>query len=325
MTSMMEQRSLAVLTLALIVPFLTELLSGNTPLATFIDPMVFGYFVVMYGFPALLIREAWIRWRIGMVPLFALGIAYAILNEGVAARTLLLTDHEMFMEPLRGFDTFGLNLPWASLILPWHALYSVLYPIMIVTVLYPKASRQRWLSNGAVLVLSLTVFAIGSLSYFGDALYVSKSPWYLLLFWAIIAAVASSVRKFASNSATYATREGAGSQRSLLAFGACLIVVFIAPLALAKTGLPGIIQVALTTLLILSLYRYYVRRHALSPTSLAFVAIGHYLLGTIMTALVLGPRASLGLVPVWAIILALFVLLRKRTADPDVSGKPSIS
>ena len=69
-----------ILTLVVIVPFLTELLSGNFTLSRFFIPPVFIAFIIAYGLAALLIRELAVKWKLGIEGIFILGLAYGIYN-----------------------------------------------------------------------------------------------------------------------------------------------------------------------------------------------------------------------------------------------------
>src|SRR5690348_14797552 len=72
--------------LAVLAPFLAEVVtSSNTPAILF--PVIGILLVLIYGLPALLIRELWMRRWIGWPGFVVLGVAYTALNEGVVAST----------------------------------------------------------------------------------------------------------------------------------------------------------------------------------------------------------------------------------------------
>ena len=123
-----------VLSLLLLAPFLTELLSGNLPASQFFQPQVYVFLATVgYGFPILLLREFAVRRRLGLAGLFMLGLVYGIFNEGILARTFYLASNV----PIKTFDgygyVFGVAIPWAITISIWHALHSFVYPIVAVS------------------------------------------------------------------------------------------------------------------------------------------------------------------------------------------------
>ena len=65
-TDIKRTKRIVIITLLLAVPLLTELLSGNTALPKIVNPLVFGYFIIMYGFPVILVREAAAAWKLGL-------------------------------------------------------------------------------------------------------------------------------------------------------------------------------------------------------------------------------------------------------------------
>jgi len=161
-----------VFTLILIVPFLTELLSGNCPPSLFFQPIFFLFFLVVYGLAALIIREISVRWKLGIEGIFIIGLAYGIFNEGVCARTLLLSKTVPIAQAYGNYDlAFGINFAWASLILPWHAFHSVLYPILLVSLIYPGANNLCWLSKKTTVIFTVLFFLVGIAVFFSSSAY----------------------------------------------------------------------------------------------------------------------------------------------------------
>jgi hypothetical protein len=180
----MRKRLLPPITLALIIPFLTELLSGNTSAPAFIRPWTYAMLVLAYGVPALLIRDLFVRWRLALPGLFILGLAYGIYNEGILAKTLLRNEGV----PMNAFDHYsalGVNWPWAFLIVPWHALQAILFPIALVAWLFPDARSETWLSRGVFAAGVLIALVFGCFVFFVNPDF-KASPVYLAFFWAVI-------------------------------------------------------------------------------------------------------------------------------------------
>ena len=81
--------------------------------------------LIIYGCAVLLIRELSVRWRLGLIGIFILGLAYGFYNEGIVTKTLLLSK----TIPMNNFiypTKFGINWAWALFINVWHALHAVL-------------------------------------------------------------------------------------------------------------------------------------------------------------------------------------------------------
>ena len=307
----MSTKRKAIITLILIVPLLTELLSGNTPITKIVNPVIFGYFIVMYGFPVLLIREAAVGWKLGVLGLLTLGLAYGILNEGVAARTLLLSDEHMFMASLRGYSTFGINFLWASAILPWHALFSIIYPIIFIRALYPQIAEERLLSKRAIIIMSLVVSALASLSYFSTDPYPSTSVLYLPLFWGVIVALIILAKNLNKTPALLTSTISPKQSRLGFVFGLMCIMLFITPLALPATHLPALIQFFGTCVLILFFFRYAQKHSLFENSTLVRIAFGNYLIASVIAVFALGTLGLMGEVIVWGILFSLWIKVCK--------------
>lgn len=320
-----SKKHIAFLALLFLVPFLTELLSGNIPYPRFFDPVVFGYLVVMYGFPVLLIRELYSAKNLSLGGLIVLGLAYGVLNEGVAARTLLLFDEHMFMTSLRGYETFGINLPWATMILPWHALFSIVYPIMLVHAAYPATARERWLSKRVCIALAAAVVILGSLSHFGTELYPATSPVYLPVFWVLIIGLTIiALRMKAIPSETSEDNTSGTGVLPAFFFGVSLIGLMIIPLVLPELGIPEVSQLITTILLLVVAGRFYVRHFSASVTALVWIAFGHYLIFSLFAVFKLWPISLVGAVIVWLILGVFWWTIRCNTTRAADTPPPQV-
>jgi hypothetical protein len=157
-----------VLILALIAPLLTELLSTNVTLLQFVQqPWLYPFFATLgYGIPVLLIRETALRWRLGPPGLCSLGLIYGIYNEGLWAKTFLLTQH-MPVHEFEGYGVVaGIALPWALTISLWHALYAVVFPLTIVLYLCPEDRELPWLGRKTYYALLALIADVAMLPFF---------------------------------------------------------------------------------------------------------------------------------------------------------------
>lgn len=153
----MPQRTKALLTLILTAPVLTEIVSGNTPVRRFLDPRVPVFFLVAYSLPLVVIREAAFRRRISLAGVFILGLAYGIWNEGLLAQTLIRLDHV----PINKFDRYiysaGFNFSWAAVIVPWHAMLAIIFPIALVTAVFPSVKGEAWIGEKTFRIASVAL------------------------------------------------------------------------------------------------------------------------------------------------------------------------
>src|SRR5712692_8565093 len=92
--------SRALVTLIVIAPVLTEIVSGNMPAHALLNPRTAGFLFLAYSFPIVVIREVVVRRRLPVSGVFLLGLAYGILNEGLLAQTLIRSEHV----PVNRFD-----------------------------------------------------------------------------------------------------------------------------------------------------------------------------------------------------------------------------
>jgi len=139
---------------------LAEIGSGSTAVAKLLDPGVDLFLILAYGFPLVAIDNARTRWRLSNHAVFVLGLAYGILNEGLLAQTLVRFDDL----PIREFDRYllvgGLNLSWAALIVPWHALFSVMFPLALADAWFPVDDAEPLISQRAFAGLGVVLAAI---------------------------------------------------------------------------------------------------------------------------------------------------------------------
>jgi hypothetical protein len=172
-----------ILIFILIVPFLTELLSYNLNVKNFFNPFVFLFLIIFYGFTALIIRELSIKWNLSLLAVYIVGLGYGLINEGILAETVFMQTgipmEDMFGQyPL----ILGLNLPFTIYILNWHALHSVLFPILLINYFFPK--KERWLNNYFFWIISTVVFTGSIFIFFNNPKY--NHSIYLIIFYIII-------------------------------------------------------------------------------------------------------------------------------------------
>jgi hypothetical protein len=156
----MLTRTKALLTLVFLAPILTEIVSGNTPAHALLDPRVTFFWLVAYGLPLLVVRELQLRWQPSGFGVFLLGLAYGIWNEGLLAQTLIRAKYV----PIDKFDHYiyavGLNFSWAAVIVPWHALLAIMFPIALVVAFFPSTAQEPWLSKRDFVLITAILVAL---------------------------------------------------------------------------------------------------------------------------------------------------------------------
>jgi hypothetical protein len=154
----------APVSLLLIAPCLAEFLTGSTPIPVVItNPLGMVFNAGLYGGGALLIREATLLWRKRWGAVLLLGGAYAVGEEGFAAKTMINP-----MSPFIGNQLYthwaGVN--WVPLfdLTVFHAAFSIAVPLILVELLFPETKGRRLLGNRGMIVAGmaygLTVFVL---------------------------------------------------------------------------------------------------------------------------------------------------------------------
>lgn len=264
----------AITLFVLIIPVLTELLTANIPFPIFVNPVIFCLLIIIYSVPVLLIREFSVRRGMGFLGLFILGIAYGVFNEGVVARTILQTGGMLIPSH---YDTFGFNVPWSLLILPFHAFCAVVYPIVLIHTLYPEEMGRRWLSSKMVFILGVITLVFGSFSFFSTDRFPESSPTYLIVCWVIII--------FCCYIATRVSREPqlisqsvdiSDAPKRYIFFGACFGLVQLLSYLWGGLQLPIIAHIILVGVPYVILYTKLKRKPTLRNMAISYFSLGHY-------------------------------------------------
>jgi len=186
-------KSHPLLFLLLLTPGIPEYLSASSQITLLVlNPVLFFLFlganIGLYGSGVILIREAMIRWKKGWASVFLLGVAYGIVEEGLALWTLF--------NPLAqsvgnlGFYGHWLNVNWVWTIglLIFHSVYSIGLPIFLFGLIFPELKSKSLVSMRGVRisVLGLTIDSI-LLFMLESAIYRPYNPGAgLMLFSGIV-------------------------------------------------------------------------------------------------------------------------------------------
>jgi len=135
------------LVLLLLAPAMGELLSGSSPPTEFFQPFGFTVLVALYGCGALVCRELKVRWRKGVGTLMLLGCGYGVLEEALMVASFY-NPSWMDLGVLGGFGrALGVNWVWAVELTIYHALFSVVTPVLLVELAYPSRKSTPWLTE----------------------------------------------------------------------------------------------------------------------------------------------------------------------------------
>lgn len=237
---------------------IAEFTTGATALtAIFTNPGSFFLFSIpalfgLYGCGVILIREVSIIWNKGWPSILSLGVAYGIMEEGVAVHT--------FFEPVTHtvgiFGEYGkfftLNVTWAILISLFHAVFSIALPILIGHLLWPESKKQRLLTRrSGTSILFLYLLTVAAL--FIVVPYKPSFAWLivLLLISSILFYAARKLnhRVFRRDQAYAGVRTGTYLLAGLIYFP--LLIVF--PRLI--TSLPSVITDAILIVAAVLIYR----------------------------------------------------------------------
>jgi hypothetical protein len=146
--------------LVVFAPFLAELVSGSTAPQAWILPQVALIFMAIYGVSALVIREFTLRSGGGPATVVILGLVFGIVNEGMAAHSLF----NPAWPDLGALATYGrwegVNWVWSAWILPFHAVWSIAFPIFLTGQFWPESRTTRFLSDRWLAGLAAVPFVV---------------------------------------------------------------------------------------------------------------------------------------------------------------------
>lgn len=152
----------AVIALFVLAPVLGEVLGASLRLSYFGQPLRVVGIVCFYGAGVVLIREIAQRWRLDGWGVVLLGCAFALIEEGLALQTIF-NPVGLDGEPVHG-NALGVNWFWAVVVSGYHVVWSVLLPIAVVHLVFPRSSRSPWLSRRSAGVFTL-LFACGTATF----------------------------------------------------------------------------------------------------------------------------------------------------------------
>lgn len=159
-------------------PAVAELLSGSAPPIEFFNPLGFVILASLYGSGAILARELTLRWRKGCLSLFLLGAAYGVIEEGLMVKSFFDPD----WPDLGVLGVFGrwmeINWVWAEMLIVYHAVFSIVIPVLLVELAYPSQRRERWVGGRGLGGFAILLAGVVFLGYFAMTPYRPPLPQY---------------------------------------------------------------------------------------------------------------------------------------------------
>ena len=291
--------------LIIITPFLTELLTYNLPPAEFFKPATFVFLLVFYGFPAVLIREFSVINKTGIQGIFLMGLGYGILNEGILAETLFMTEGVPMGETFGEYPLLlGLNLGFTVFIICWHAMHSVLYPVLVSRFIFPGSAGRRWLNTPATIIL--TAITAGGGIFFHLNNRHDNPLYYSVIFFAVIVVLVLLSAKLRKKPDSKPRKAGV----RLFFFGFLFLsLFFFGQSVIAAAGLPFPVSMLFSAVIVTVIFLLLKIRGYTGDDSLLLFGTGSYFMHT-MLLVVLGiiQRETDRLITGVVLSAALFIL-----------------
>lgn len=272
-----------IVSLVLIAMILPELLTGSSLISTFLDP---GHLVILflgYGMAVLLFREIAIRNNFSLGGIFILGFAFGVFNEGMLAKTLIRASEL----PISQYDHFGyflgVSFPFTFMISLWHALASVLIPILLVYWLYPESSNRPWLNKKFTTFLSAVFLILGAMAVLGKDIILG-TPLQLAVLLGLMIVSFLIARRFTQTNTVNETSTNLTLKPMWL--GTSLLFTYFLFLIYFVSKKPSLIIFFIVFFLIVwGYYKILKNQGWLTPKNLMLFGIGNYLQNTILAIL----------------------------------------
>ncbi|MEV0567566.1 hypothetical protein [Dactylosporangium sp. NPDC050588] len=174
----------AALLLAVLAPVAAEVTLGTVPLRLAWAWLVFA---PVYSAGALFAREVVRRAGGGYPHLLLMGVAYGLLEEGLALQSL--TSPHLYHAADWAPRLFGVNTAYAELNLVYHAVFSIAVPVALTELCFARHGTAPYLRRGGVI-------AAGVVTLLGAALLrvavpPSEDPGYTMPLPAVVGVAAA--------------------------------------------------------------------------------------------------------------------------------------
>jgi hypothetical protein len=252
-------RSHPILCLFFLTPGIIEYVSGSSPIANLVlspPAFIIGLLInaALYLPGALLIREAAIRWKKGWASVLLLGAAYGVLEEGIALSTLFNTNPPI---PNPGY-WHGVNWVYAAFVVPYHAVFSIALPLLLLQLALPSTKGRRLLNSkravaGTFAVLGIDVYLNLLIAAHVEHFWMGWTA--LIASIVIIAALVVLAYKAPTNFMRPKNENPTAKPLVVGAFGA-LAYLMLALILVFGNNLPSSVDLFLTIIILLSFLVY---------------------------------------------------------------------
>jgi hypothetical protein len=311
-------KSHPILFLLLLTPGIPEYLSASSQITLLIlNPVFFFLFlganIGLYGSGVVLIREAMIRWKKGWASVFLLGVAYGIVEEGLALWTLF----NPLAQPVGNLGFYGhwlgVNWVWTVGLLIFHSVYSIGLPIFLFGLVFPELKHKSIVSMRGirVSVLGLTIDSI-LLFILESAIYGPYNPGAGLLIFSglVITILVFAARRLPGDFLKIKLSEPKWGPRKFaivgaLLFPATLLTGGIAAGAAIPPEIPMLVDVIFAMVILTRAF------NAMGATNNQEQKVG-FGIGLLFPIVVFGFIASIGIGNLLIVVADIFVLLFSR-------------
>ena len=311
-------KSHPLLFLLLLTPGIPEYLSASSQLTLLvISPLIFFGLLAanlgLYGSGVILIREAMIRWKKGWASVFLLGVAYGIVEEGIALWTLF----NPLAQPVGNLGFYGhwlgVNWVWTVSLLIFHSVYSIGLPIFLFGLVFPEL-KSKSLVSGAGLTFSIFGLTIDCCALFvlESVIYPNYTPGAGLLLFSglVITILIITARKLPGNFLKIKPSEPDWGPRKFAVVGALLFPATLLTGGIAAgASIPPIIPMILDIIFAILILTRAFKSMGSTNNQEQKVAFG---VGLIFPIVIFGIIASIGLGNVLIVVADLFFVLFSR-------------
>jgi hypothetical protein len=183
-TERAKSTRLAILVLYVLAPFIGEVISNSTPIAVVLaNPIQFLYEMGLYGSGAVLIRELARRRGLGWGSILFFGAAYGILEEGLVVTSWF---NPYFGDVCNAAGIglcnysriFSINTIWALQLTAYHAVVSIVTPIFLTELFFPRIASRSWLGRKGTITSTICLISVSGLGLFFFGFLLDKKQGY---------------------------------------------------------------------------------------------------------------------------------------------------
>jgi hypothetical protein len=320
-------KSHPVVLLLILTPGIPEYLSSSSPInAIILNPFMFLFQILanlgLYGTGVLLIYEAKVRWKKGWATVLLLGAAYGILEEGVALSTL----YDPKANPVGDFGVYGhwvgVNWIWSAGIVPFHALWSISLPILLLGLALPETVGKSLLSRRKIEIVAgiLSVDVVVLMAFVSRASGYWMGTPILVLSLVLIGVLVFAAHRVPADALAAKPAVRGASSKVLAFLGISFFpVVLLTENIPRATGVPAALDFLLV-LLVQALFLVYVVRSAgIGGNRKGLLSIS---LGLIIPIAVFGVIAEIALPMTLLADAALVLFFRRLWMNGTLTNEP---